>query len=91
VIGALTSGWELRRKFGAFLPVTSLVRIAIATTAALAVGRVLPLHGKLMTLVEAVAVGAVFLAVLVITRELGARDLEAIKAVRRKRAPGGDS
>jgi hypothetical protein len=41
----------------------------------------------LMTLVEAVVVGATFLVVLVITRELGTRDLEAIKAVRRKRAP----
>jgi hypothetical protein len=48
---------------------------------------VLPFHGKLMTLVEAVAVGATFLIVLVVTRELGKRDLDAIKAVRRKRAP----
>jgi hypothetical protein len=55
---------------------------------ALAVGRALPLHGKLMTLVEAVVVVAAFVAVLVITRELGTRDLDAIKAVRRKRAPG---
>ena len=40
-----------------------------------------------MTLVEAVIVGVTFLVVLVATRELGKRDLEAIKAVRRKRAP----
>jgi hypothetical protein len=39
-----------------------------------------------MTLVEAVIVGATFLIVLVITRELGRGDLEAIKAVRRNRA-----
>jgi hypothetical protein len=38
-----------------------------------------------MTLVEAIAVGATFLVVLVITRELGPGDLEAIKAVRRNR------
>ena len=38
-------------------------------------------------MVDAVAVGTTFLIVLVITRELGKRDLEAIKAVRRKRAP----
>lgn len=87
VIGALVSGWALHRELGAFLPIASVVRIAIATVAALAVGRVLPLHGKLMTLVEAVAVGATFLVVLVITRELGRRDLAAIKAVRKKRAP----
>jgi stage V sporulation protein B len=86
VIGALLSGGALVRALGAFLPIASVVRIAIATVAALAVGRVLPLHGKLLTLVEAVIVGVTFLAVLVITRELGTRDLAAIKAVRKKRS-----
>jgi heme/copper-type cytochrome/quinol oxidase subunit 1 len=52
---------------------------------------VLPLHGRVMALVAAVIVGVVFLAVLIITRELGTRDLEAIKAVRKKRASGGDA
>ena len=99
LVGALASGWVLRRELGAFLPVMSAIRVAIATAAAIAVGRerlaeraiavVLPLHGKLMTLIEAVVVGATFLVVLVITRELGRRDLEAIKAVRRSRAPAG--
>jgi O-antigen/teichoic acid export membrane protein len=87
LLGAIASGWALHREFGAFLPPLSVVRVAVATLAALAVGRWLPLHGKLLTLVEAVAVGATFLVVLVITRELGRGDLEAIKAVRRKRAP----
>ena len=51
-----------------------------------------PLHGKLMTLVEAAVVGLTFLVVLVLSRELGKRDLESIKAVRRKRASGeGDA
>lgn len=80
----------LHRRFGAFLPLASIVRIAIATGCALVVGRVLPFHGKLMTLVEAVVVGATFLIVLVITRELGKRDLDAIRAIRavpRKGAP----
>ena len=90
VFAAVASGLVLKRKLGAFLPVLSLVRIAIATAAAIAVGRVLPLHGKLMTLVEAVVVGVTFLVVLIATRELGKRDLDAIKAVRKKRAPGGD-
>ncbi len=89
VVGAIISGWQLWRQFGAFLPAASLVRVAIATAAAIAVGRFLPLHGKLMTLVKAGIVGITFLAVLVVTRELGKRDLQAIKAVRQKRAPGG--
>ncbi|MBA3392884.1 MAG: hypothetical protein H0T89_09580 [Deltaproteobacteria bacterium] len=89
LFGAIASGWLLTRKLGAFLPVASIVRIAIATGVALAVGRVLPLHGKLMTLAEAAIVGITFVVVLVVTRELGARDLDAIKAVRKKRATGG--
>jgi stage V sporulation protein B len=89
VVGAIAAGIMLYRKLGAFLPLLSLVRILIATAAALAVGRVLPLHGKLMTLVEAIVVGLTFLVVLVVTRELGKRDFDAIKAVRKKRAPGG--
>ncbi|MBL0221050.1 MAG: polysaccharide biosynthesis C-terminal domain-containing protein [Myxococcales bacterium] len=90
VIGAVISGIALTRTLGAFLPFSSLLRIAIATAAALAVGKFLVLpHGKLMTLVEAAVVGVVFLVVLIGTRELGARDLAAIKAVRKKRAAGG--
>ncbi len=90
VIGAAASGWILYKHLGAFLPLKSLVRIGIATGAALGVGKYLVLpHGKLMTLVEAGVVGVVFLGVLIGSRELGRRDLEAIKAVRRKRAPGG--
>lgn len=90
IIGAVISGLALYRRLGAFIPVSSLVRIALATGIALAVGKFLPLHGKLMTLVEAGIVGLVFLVVLVGSRELGARDLAAIKAVRKKRAAGGD-
>jgi stage V sporulation protein B len=93
VIGALISGWVLRRQLGAFLPLASALRIAIATGVALALGRAL--HGamptgKLMTLVAAAAVAATFAIVLIVTRELGKRDLAAISAVRaarRKRPP----
>jgi stage V sporulation protein B len=90
VVGAIVSGWVLRRELGAFLPIASVVRIAIATGCALALGRalrgVLP-AGKLVTLAGAAVVAAAFLIVLIVTRELGRRDLEAIKVIRRKRAP----
>jgi stage V sporulation protein B len=89
VLGAIIGGLALRKRLGAFVPAASVVRVAIATAAAIAAGRTIQLHGKLMTLVEAVAVGAVFLVVLIATRELGKRDLETIKAVRQKRAAGG--
>ena len=88
MIGAIIAAFQLQRHFGATIPVVSVLRILVATAVAFAVGRFLPMHGKLMTLVEAVIVGVVFLVVLVATRELGARDLQAIKAVRQKRAAG---
>jgi stage V sporulation protein B len=81
----------LVRRLGAFLPLVSILRIGIATAAAFVVGHVVPLHGKLMSLVEACIVGGVFLVVLVASKELGKRDLEAIKAVRRKRAREGET
>jgi O-antigen/teichoic acid export membrane protein len=91
LLGAVLTGFVLKQRLGAFLPLLSIVRVLVATAIAIAVGRVLPLHGKLMALIAAVIVGAVFLIVLVVTRELGTRDLDAIKAVRRKRASGGDA
>lgn len=90
VIGAVITSFQLKWTFGATLPIGSLVRVLLATAVAFALGRVLPLHGKLMTLVEAAVVALAFLAVLVITRELGARDLQAIKAIRTKRGAGED-
>ncbi|MEO6777640.1 MAG: oligosaccharide flippase family protein [Kofleriaceae bacterium] len=91
VVGAVITGLVVRKQLGAFLPLLSLARIAMAGAIAIAVGRVVPVHGKLMALVVAALVAVVFLVVLVVTRELGKRDLEAIKAVRRKRAPGGEA
>jgi stage V sporulation protein B len=91
LVGAILTGLVVRQQLGAFLPLLSLARIVLAAAVAIVAGRLLPLHGKLMSLVEAAIVAVIFLVVLVVTRELGARDLEAIKAVRKKRAPQGDS
>jgi stage V sporulation protein B len=88
LVGAVASGALLGRRLGGYLPLLSLARIALATVCALGAGRALSFHGKLMTLVEAAAVAATFLAVLIATRELGRRDLEAIRAVRARRAAG---
>jgi O-antigen/teichoic acid export membrane protein len=88
-VGAMISGIIVHRKLGAFLPWLSLARIAAAMAIAMVVGRVVPFHGKLMTLVEAAIVGVVFLAVLIGSGELGKRDLAAISQVRKKRASGG--
>jgi stage V sporulation protein B len=54
VVGAVLTGLALRRAIGAFVPVASVLRIALAAGVAIAVGRALPLHGKLLALVAAV-------------------------------------
>src|SRR5205823_6943053 len=58
LLGALVTGWQLRRLFGASVPGKSVARVAIAAGAAYAAGHFAPLHGrgKLMTLVGAALV-----------------------------------
>ncbi len=85
VLGAIACAVVLRRRFGAFVPLLSVVRVVLAVGVAIAVGHFLPLHGKLMTLVEAVVIFVVYLGVLIVTRELGPKDLAAIRAIRKKR------
>jgi stage V sporulation protein B len=90
LVGAVSSGYMLYRHIGPYLKLVSIARIVIAIAVAMAVGRVLPLHGKLMTLVEAAVVAVVFIGTLVATRELGKGDLELFtKAIRRRRKPPG--
>lgn len=76
----------LKVAFSAFPPLKSLVRIGLAVAAAVAVGRFLPNGGKALALGSIVAVGVVYVAVLVATREFGASDRAIfMKVVRRKK------
>lgn len=84
-LGAAVAGLVLRRRLGAFLPLASLIRVAIAGAVAIAAGRVIALGGLVGVLAEAVVVAAVFLVTLVVTRELGRADLAAVTSVVRRR------
>jgi stage V sporulation protein B len=83
--GAALGGVYLVRRFGAFLPWATLVRVLLAVAAAVGVGRLVPFESTLLTLVEAVIVGASYLATLVLTRELTGRDLAAVTSLRRRK------
>lgn len=85
VLGAAAAGLVLHRKLGAFLPLATLIRVAIAGAVAIGVGRVIPFTTPLGTLAEAMVVAAVFLVTLVVTRELGRADLAAVTSVVRRR------
>jgi stage V sporulation protein B len=91
VCGAGVSGWYLRRRLGAFVPVATAVRVAIALVAAMIVGHLIPFRTPLMTLVEAAIVCLTFLIALIVTGELGKADLQAIVQVRAKRDQGSES
>jgi O-antigen/teichoic acid export membrane protein len=91
LFGAVVSGVVVYQRLGAFLPWLSIVRVLAAMACAMLVGKFLPLHGKLMTLVEAGVVGLVFVGILLVSKELGKRDLAAIVAVRKKRGSGEES
>jgi stage V sporulation protein B len=90
LLGAAAGGLLIKRKVGAFLPLASLVRVALAAAAAIGFGRLVSLGGAVGTLVEAAAVGLVFLVVLIATREFRRADLDALRRVLRRRK-GGNS
>jgi hypothetical protein len=48
---------------------------------AIGIGRYLPAQGKLMTIAFAAIVALAYIAVLLVTRELGRADLDNVKAV----------
>ncbi len=92
VFGAGLVGFFLKRSLGAFLPLASMLRVALAVGVAMGVGHVIPFETPLMTMVEAVVVGLSFLAVLIVTRELTGTDLRAVTGILgRKRASKGAS
>lgn len=88
LLGAGLGGLILRKQLGAFLPWLTALRVAVAAAGAIALGRVLPWQTALMTLVEAAAVGVTFLVLLIVTRELGGKDLAIIVRVVRRKQKG---
>lgn len=81
VLATLGAAWLVKRASGAVVSPLSLVRVAVAMGIAIAAARVLPPGGKLMTIVYAAVVATVYAVVLLVSRELGKRDLAHVKAV----------
>lgn len=87
VLAAAGTGWQLLRRFGAFVPLLTIARVVLAGAAAIAVGQKLETHGKIMALAELVLAALIYAAVLVGTRELGRADLGMVIGALRKRRP----
>ena len=85
LFGVLLSGWFVKRRLDAFMSPVAVLRVAVAAGAAIAVGHVIDVGGKMMTLVEAAVVGTVYLVALVATRELTRADLRAVLDLRKQK------
>lgn len=81
VVATALAALQVKRAAGAVVPLLTALRVPAALAVAIAFARVLPAPGKLMTLVYAPVIALVFVAVLVITRELGREDLAIIARV----------
>ncbi len=86
---AIAGGVVLYRVAGGFVAPLSLVRVIIATAIAITAGSRLPWMGKPAVLVEAALIGALYLVILIVTKEVGRADLDRIVTVIGKRRSKG--
>jgi stage V sporulation protein B len=75
----------VKRWAGGFVPWRTVVRSVFAMALAAGAGMVLPHGGRLLTVVDAVVVAALFLAVLLATRELTRADRDLVLRVLRRK------
>jgi hypothetical protein len=83
--GFLGSVVYLRARLGGGLPAATVLRVGVSAAAAVLVGRFIPGHGKVAGLAAIAAVGLVYIAGLLVTRELGAQDRAKLARILRRR------
>ena len=86
LVGFLAALVYLWRRFGAGLPLLSVLRVLVAAGAALVTARFVPGSGIVAGGAAMALAGGVYLAALLVAREFGANDREKfLKIIRRKR------
>lgn len=85
LVGLVLVGAYVRRTFGAFLSLTTAARVAACGVGAAAVGAWVPWPGKVGTLAGAAVVGLIYVALLVVTREVTPSEVARIRRVLRRR------
>ena len=81
VLATLVAAWAVRRTAKAVLAPTTLLRTCVALAVAVTVGRYWSPQGMFVTVLAAILVGGVYVAVLVASRELRVSDLQQLRAV----------
>jgi stage V sporulation protein B len=75
----------VRGAAGAFVPPLTALRVGLCIAGAFALGMRMPTFGRLLTIVVAAAIGAVYLVVLVVLRELKKEDLALALSIAKRR------
>jgi stage V sporulation protein B len=86
-LATILAAWLVKRSAGAVVDPKTLVRVVIALGIAVTVGRFMPYWGKAGTLLQAALVGALYVVVLLVVREVGKADLDLVRHVLRPRRP----
>lgn len=85
VAGLALTAWVLRRTAGAFAPLSTLLRVVIGVGACVALGTQLPKFGRVLAPIAAGIVFALYLVVLIATRELRKADFDSIREMFQRR------
>jgi stage V sporulation protein B len=79
--GAIAGGGYLVARFGALVPLASVARIAICAGVVYGASLAINFDSKLLIVAQLAALSAVYFILLVITREIGRKDLESVKRI----------
>jgi stage V sporulation protein B len=85
VVALVAIGVAVYLRFGAFIAPLSAARMLVAAACGFGVARALVGQSKLAALLALVAGGVCYVVVLIVTRELGRAELEAVERVVRRR------
>lgn len=85
-VATLSAAFFVYRAAGSVAPPLSLLRVIVAATVSISVGRALPQAGKIVTPVYGALVAFSYLLILLATRELARSDLATVRAVVSKRS-----
>ena len=81
LVATLLAAWQVKRTAGAVVAPLTLLRVGIALAATITLARVLPAPSTILTVVYAAVIGLVYLAVLVLSGELGKDDVAMVRRV----------
>ncbi len=84
--GTVLCGVIVYRQFRSFVPLNSALRIALAIVVSLFVGSMMPNLGKMISLLQCLAVFVVYFGVLFVTKEFKKQDIEQFKRIVSKKS-----